>query len=309
MDWEIIVSSVLLFLASLVFISVLVNTAKHVSYITLADGRRQERSLPISIRLVLPFCAFIPRSITESHTFEDSRNRINQRLVSGGYEGLIHPHEIIAMRILMPLGLGVLCCALLYFAFPYMPETIGKGLASRQYIIFSIILVLFGFIPDSWLKKSVKQRHRSIERALPFVLDLLTLSVESGLDFMSGIQRIIQHREIDPLGEELVRVFREIQVGRTRKEALRNMAIRVNHHDIRSVSNALIQADELGTGIGHALRVQADQIRTKRFQRAEKLGNEAPVKLLFPLTAFIFPAVFLVLLGPIILQMLVRGGF
>ncbi len=309
MDWEIIVSSVLFFLASLVFIGVFIRTAKHVSYITLADGRRQERSLPVSVRLVLPFCVLVPRFITETHAFEDSRKRINSRLVAGGYEGLIRPHEIIAMRVLMPLGLGVLCCAMLYFAFPYMPETIGQGLAKRQYAIFAIILVLFGFLPDSWLKKSVKRRHASIERALPFVLDLLTLSVESGLDFMSGIQRIIQHREMDPLGEELVRMFREIQVGRTRKEALQNMSVRVGHSDIRAISNALIQADELGTGIGHALRVQADQIRTKRFQRAEKLGNEAPVKLLFPLSAFIFPAVFLVLLGPVILQMMIRGGF
>ncbi len=309
MDWKIIVSSVLFFLASLAFIGVVIRTAKHVSYVTLADGRRQERSLPVSIRMVLPFCALVPRFITQAPAFEESRNRINRRLVAGGYEGLIQPHEIIALRVLMPLGLGVLSCVLLYFSFPYMPDTIGEGLARRQYALFAIILVMFGFLPDSWLKKSVKRRHASIERALPFVLDLLTLSVESGLDFMSGIQRIIQHREIDPLGEELVRVFREIQVGRTRKEALQNMAIRVGHPDIRSVSNALIQADELGTGIAHALRIQADQVRTKRFQRAEKLGNEAPTKLLFPLTAFIFPSVFLVLLGPVILQMMIRGGF
>lgn len=309
MDWEIIASSVLFFLASLVFIGVFIRTAKHVSYVTLADGRRQERSLPLAIRFVLPFCVFIPRFITGTAAFEDSRKRINSRLVAGGYEGLIQPHEIIALRVLMPLGLGTLFCVALYFLFPYMPPTIGEGLASRQYALFAFILVLFGFLPDTWLKKSVKKRHASIERALPFVLDLLTLSVESGLDFMSGIQRIIEHREVDPLGEELVRVFREIQVGRTRKEALQNMATRVGHTDIRAVTSALIQADELGTGIGHALRIQADQIRTKRFQRAEKLGNEAPVKLLFPLTAFIFPAVFLVLLGPVILQMMVRGGF
>ncbi len=309
MDWEIIISSLLLFLASLVFIGVFVGMAKHITYVTLADGRRQERRLPVLIRLMLPFCIFVPHAITELHALEDSRRRIGRRLVSSGYEGLIQPYEIVALRLLMPLGLGVLCCALLYFSFPHMPESIGQGLASRQYILFSIILVMFGFLPDSWLKKSVSRRHQDIERALPFVLDLLTLSVESGLDFMSGIQRIIQHREIDPLGEELIRVFHEIQIGRTRKDALRNLAVRVDHPDIRSVSNALIQADELGTGIGHALRIQADQIRTKRFQRAEKLGNEAPVKLLFPLTAFIFPAVFLVLLGPVILQMMVRGGF
>ena len=309
MDWEIIASSILLFAASAVFMLMFSRAVKHVSYVTLADGRRQERSLPLTIRMMLPFCLFVPRFITNQSLFGRSRERINRRLVSGGFEGLVKPHEIIAMRFVMPLGLGSIFCALLYFSFPYMPATLGEGLKEQQGALFAFILILFSYLPDGWLKKSVVRRHRSIERALPFVLDLLTLSVESGLDFMSGIQRIIRHREIDPLGEELIRVFREIQVGRTRKEALRNMAVRVNHSDIRAVSNALIQADELGTGIGHALRVQADQIRTKRFQRAEKLGNEAPVKLLFPLTAFIFPAVFLVLLGPVILQMVVRGGF
>ena len=309
MDLEIIVSSIMLFATSVVFIMMFARGVKHVSYVTLADGRRTERSLPLTIRMMIPFCAFVPRSLTDLELFAQSRERINRRIVSGGLEGLVKPHEIIALRFIMPLGLGVLFCVMLHYSFPYMPGTIGVGLASREYALFAFVLLLFAYLPDGWLKKSVQRRHRSIERALPFILDLLTLSVESGLDFMSGIQRIIQHREIDALGEELIRVFREIQVGRTRKEALRNMAFRVNHQDIRAVSNALIQADELGTGIAHALRVQADQIRTKRFQRAEKMGNEAPVKLLFPLTAFIFPAVFLVLLGPVILQMVVRGGF
>ncbi len=309
MDWEIIVSSLLFFAAFAVFFLQFVRAVKRVSYVTLADGRRQERSLPLTIRMMLPLCAFVPRSVTGLGLFAKSRARLQRQLVAGGLEGLVHAHEVIALRILMPLGLGVLCCAAMQLSFPYMPGGIGTGLADRRFFVFAIILLLFGLLPDAWVKKSVARRHQRIERALPFVLDLLTLSVESGLDFMSGIQRIIQHREIDPLGEELIRIFREIQVGRSRKEALRNLAFRVNHPDIRAVSNALIQADELGTGIGHALRVQAEQIRTKRFQRAEKKGNEAPVKLLFPLTAFIFPAVFLVLLGPVILQMALRGGF
>jgi tight adherence protein C len=309
MDWYIIASSVLSFAAVGALVWVFCGTARDVTYVTLADGRRQERSVPIAIRMMLPFCAFIPRTLTESTLLEESRIRINRRLVSSGYEGLIKPHEIIALRILVPMVQGVLACLLLYFAFPRMPEAIGEALIKRQFFIYFLVLVFFGFYPDSWLKHAVKIRHKSIERALPFVLDLLTLSVESGLDFMSGINRIINHREIDPLGEELIRVFREIQVGRSRKEALRNMSTRVNHIDIRALTSALVQADELGTGIGHALRIQAEQVRSRRFQRAEKLGNEAPVKLLFPLVAFIFPSVFMVLLGPLILQMWLRGGF
>lgn len=309
MNLEIILISSLFLVAGLMVAWQVILTAQHVTYVTLADGRRQERSLPLLIRLVLPFVGIVPKALVEHHALEDSRQRIARKLVAGGYEGLIQPDEVVALRVMMPLGLGLVVCLLLGFAFPHMSGSIGKALIARQYVFYMMILLLLGFYPDYWLKASVTRRHKSIERALPFVLDLLTLSVESGLDFMTGISRIIAYRKIDPLGEELIRVFREIQVGRSRKVALQNFSERINHPDIRSVANALVQADELGTGIGSALRIQSDQIRVKRFQRAEKLGNEAPVKMLFPLVAFIFPAVFMILLGPVILQMAVRGGF
>ena len=153
----------------------------------------------------------------------------------------------------------------------------------------------------------MRTRHKSIQGALPFVLDLLTLSVEAGLDFMTSLQRNIQRRSIDPLGEELIRVVREIQLGKTRIQALRALAVRVGLSDLRSVVNSLVQADELGVSIGSILRIQSDQMRQRRFENAEKLANEAPVKMLFPLMAFIFPAVFLILLGPIIARLLQEG--
>ena len=102
--------------------------------------------------------------------------------------------------------------------------------------------------------------------------------------------------------EKLIRMIREIQLGTQRRQALRNMALRVNLPDLRSVCNALIQADELGVSIGAMLRIQADQLRQRRFDRAEKLANEAPVKMLAPLMLCIFPAVFIILLGPMLSQ-------
>jgi len=308
MTTEIILLS-LMVLGSVVVVSwYAIKTARHVTYVTLADGRRQERQLPMIIRMCLPFTAGFPRTISEHHSLEESRERVSRKLVSGGFEGLIQPQEVIALRFLVPLCAGGVLCALLGLSITQMSGRMGIMMAERQFSIYALILLMFGTYTDLWLKQAIRTRHKSIQRELPFVLDLLTLSVESGLDFMTGINRIIQKREIDPLGEELIRVFREIQVGRSRKEALQNFAVRVDHSDIRTLSNALIQADELGSGIGNALRIQADQIRVKRFQRAEKLGNEAPVKLLFPLVLFIFPAVFLILLGPILLQMLERTG-
>jgi tight adherence protein C len=309
MTREMLIISSMFLVSAMIIAWQLISTAQRVTYITLADGRRQERSLPFLLRLVLPFAATVPGFIIDHRSLEDSRQRIARKLVSGGFEGVIEAREVVALRILMPVGFGGFLCVLLALAFQGMHGPFGEAMAQRQAAFYFLIICLFGFYPDMWLKNSVKRRHRQIERALPFVLDLLTLSVESGLDFMTGINRIIQNREVDPLGEELIRMFREIQVGRSRREALQNFSARINHGDIRSVTNALVQADELGTGIGGALRIQSDQIRTKRFQRAEKLGNEAPVKMLFPLVFFIFPSVFLILLGPVVLRMAVQGGF
>jgi tight adherence protein C len=129
------------------------------------------------------------------------------------------------------------------------------------------------------------------------------------MDFMTALQRCVERRKIDPLGEELVRVVRGIQLGKTRREALREMSERVNLASLRSVVQSLVQADELGVSIGYILRIQSDQIRQRRFERAEKLANEAPVKMLFPLMFFIFPAVFLILLGPVIYRLLKQGIF
>ena len=162
--------------------------------------------------------------------------------------------------------------------------------------------LLFYVYPLAWLRGAVKQRHLAIMRALPFVLDLLTLSVEAGMDFMSALQRNCERRKLDPLNEELIRMTREIQVGTPRRTALRNMSERVRQPDLRAVVHALVQADELGVPIGSILRIQSDQLRSRRFERAEKLANEAPVKMLGPLLLCIFPAVFLILLGPILLQ-------
>ena len=122
------------------------------------------------------------------------------------------------------------------------------------------------------------------------------------MDFMTSLQRNVERATIDPLTEELIRVIREIQLGHTRRAALKAMSQRINLQEIRAVVNSLVQADELGVSIGSILRIQSEQIRQQRFERAEKLANEAPVKMLAPLLLFIFPGVFLILLGPILYQ-------
>ena len=281
--------------------------ANQVTYVTLADGRRQERKLPLLFRLLLPLAPNVT-PFFRTERFEKIRASLDRRIVMAGYEGLLAADEFLALRVLLPLVYGLLLSAVFAFLLAHMPDRVQRVLAARQTFLYPIFFALGYIKPGMWLQKSIRLRHRQIERALPFVLDLLTLSVEAGLDFMSAIKRIIERRAIDALGEELIRAFREVQLGRTRREALKLMADRTGQSDVSSVVSALVQADELGVSIGHMLRIQADLMRTRRFQRAEKLANEAPVKMLFPLLCFIFPSVFMVLLGPILVQWL-KSGF
>jgi len=240
--------------------------AGEVTYVALPDGRRQERSIPVIFRALLPFAPNL-LSVVRRPAFAARVAAADARLVQGGFEGLLSGEEFVCLQ-----------------------------------------MMLFWVIPEIWLRGAVKARHLSIQRALPFVLDVLTLSVEAGMDFISALQRNCKARRLDPLNEELLRMTKEIQVGLSRKEALRNMSDRVRQSDLKSVAYALIQADELGVSIGAILRIQSEQLRSRRFDRAEKLAAEAPVKMLGPLMLCIFPAVFLILLGPVLSQAL-KGMF
>ena len=279
------------------------SVLSQVTYITLADGRRQERRLPLLFRLLLPLSVHVAPFFRRP-AFAATLRLTETRLVAAGFQGLLSAGEFWSLRLLLPLIPGLLLNVLVWMLVVLAPGHTGDVLA-RQLGSSTLLILLFFFAwPGLWLRSALHRRQHNIQRALPFVLDLLTLSVEAGLDFMTAMQRITTRRQVDELGEEMLQVIREIQLGKTRRLALGDMAKRVDQTDVRTVVSALIQADELGVGIAQILRIQSDQMRQRRFERAEKLANEAPVKLLFPLVAFIFPAVFLVLLGPIVLQML-----
>ena len=126
------------------------------------------------------------------------------------------------------------------------------------------------------------------------------MSVESGKDLVSSLRDILERRPMDDLGEELNLTFQEIQLGRKRSEALRAMAQRVRQVDLTATLNSIVQAEELGVGIAQLLCIQGDTQRAKRFSMAEKLANEAPVKIIIPVVLFILPAVFIILMGPLL---------
>lgn len=149
-----------------------------------------------------------------------------------------------------------------------------------------------------WLSSAQhKKRQREILKSLPDVLDLLTISVEAGLGFDQALTKVVEKAK-GPLAEELAKTLQEIQYGKNRRDALRDLSTRLQVDALTQLVNALLQADRLGIGIAQVLRVQAEDLRMRRRQYAEERAMKAPVKLLFPLIFFVFPSLFVILLGP-----------
>ena len=281
-----------------------VAVASQVSYVTLADGRRQIRELPFLFRIFLPLTPNITPFLANRAMLKPFFDTTNRRITIAGYDGLLTAENFTALRIILPLLMGPLWILLIAYTASATNSILIRKIIWLLYLLGPLYLFIY---PSSWLQKTILARHKSMQRSLPFFLDLMTLSIEAGMDFMSALQKYVEKSRIDPLSEELVFVVREIQLGKTRRNALRELAARVDLADLKSVVNAMVQADELGVSIGSILRIQSDQARMRRFARAEKLAQEAPVKLLAPLLLFIFPSVFLILLGPVLVRLIQHG--
>ncbi len=158
-------------------------------------------------------------------------------------------------------------------------------------------------LPNWWLDRKVRERQRAINRALPDALDFIVICVEAGLAFESSLGRVVE-RVRGPLAEEMRRTLGEISLGKRRRDALRDLAARTQAADLVSFVAAVVQADQTGISIGDVLRIQADDLRLKRRQRAEREGREAPLKLLIPMIIFVFPSTLLVTVGPAALQIM-----
>jgi len=188
---------------------------------------------------------------------------------------------------------------------------VGIALAERFFIgNFNLmsVMIAFGFgilMPRFSLTGKIKARHNSIIRTLPDVLDLITLSMEAGIDFSSALSKVISKSDPkSPLIEELTIMQQGMRLGQSRIVAMKDMVGRVQEPNLSSVVTGLIQAEQLGSSLGPVLRIQSEEMRIKRFQLAEKIAQVAPVKMLFPLIIFILPSIFVMLFGPLVLQYL-----
>jgi tight adherence protein C len=171
-----------------------------------------------------------------------------------------------------------------------------------------VFFVLFGFlaglfVPNQYLKMKTKTRSKNALREFPDILDLLTVSLEAGLGFDAAITKVVAKKE-GVLAFEFQRCLEEIRIGKTRREALSGIRDRLDVDVIRSFISSVLQAEKLGIGMVRVLRVQSNEVREQRKQRAEETAMKAPIKMLFPLILFIFPSLFIVLLGPAILQII-----
>ena len=178
------------------------------------------------------------------------------------------------------------------------------GRVSALLLVPLPFLALAGIIgPLLLLRRMARSRQAKIWRSLPTGLDLMTTCVEAGLSLDFAMQRVSE-RYSGPLSNEIERMIREIALGKTRREALADMAERIDLPDVTTFVNSIIQAESLGTSVGQVLRVQSAQLRMRRRQRAEQVARQAPVKMVFPLVFFLMPSLFIVTIGPVILNVI-----
>ncbi len=221
-------------------------------------------------------------------------------LISAGQPGGLLGVELLGIQLLSMILFPVIWGILLFQI--GVVDFLFEG--PKQVLVY-LGLMAAGFIfPAKNIEERASRRKRNIALELPDTLDLLTISVEAGLDFLTALRRVVEKHREGPLKDELSFFFNQIELGRPRRDALREMSNRVKLQDLSSVVSSLIQADKLGASIGPVLKVQSDMLRIRRAQRAEKAAQEAPVKMLAPLVLCIMPAVFLMILAPVFIQMI-----
>jgi len=249
-----------------------------------AERKYKHRSLEI----LAPFVRLmVPR--IQQMKIPVFRQKMKTKFVAAGIDDQFDSDEFVVLKIISSILSTVLVCL---FAFELdKPITLAHIL---------LPLLIGFFVPDFAVWDLRNKRQKSVLKELPSFMDLLTLSVEAGLDFMAAISRVVSFAKDGPLKEEFNRMLKELQLGTVRSDALRNMADRVQITELSSFATILIQADQMGSSIGPVLRSQSDLLRSARFQRAEREGAKATQKLLIPMIMFIFPAIFIVVLGPMI---------
>lgn len=245
-----------------------------------------ELQQPFNQRVLLPLLRSLLAAIGK-YGPKQSSERLQANLNMAGNPGRLTPAMFSGIR----LGLA----ALLFFIFALVTF---PAMERMQALMYTAVGAGLGYLlPGMWLGQQVKKRKKNIVKALPDALDLLCISVEAGLGFDLALQRVADKWD-NELSREFRRALSDTRLGRARRDALKDMAARTGVDDVQTFVGAIIQAEQLGVSIGKILRIQADQMRIRRRQRAEEEAHKAPIKMLIPMVFLIFPALFVVILGP-----------
>jgi tight adherence protein C len=267
-------------------------------------GSMQARTLE-EIELQQPFFERTVRPLAVrlsglGHRFTSRKkvSRTEKRLAMAGNPADLKTSDFLGLKVVVALATA----GVTFLVLGLLVGNFGLGIFAAP--LFGVI----GFFgPEFWLSRRIKKRRKAILMAVPDALDLLTISVKAGLGFDAALGKVVEKLK-GPLSDEFRRALAEIRVGKTRREALRDVVGRTDVPALRAFIMAIIQAEQLGVSISKVLQVQSEQLRIERRQRAEEAAAKAPIKMLFPLVGCIFPSLFIVVLGPAIVLIMVNLG-
>jgi tight adherence protein C len=254
-----------------------------------------ELSQPFADRIILPVArkfGELAARFTPQNALQSTMHKLE---LAGNPRGL-DPTIFWAMRFILALGVGGLFLFLFSLGAPGWPWL-------RKLGITALFVLLGFFIPELLLTSKIQRRQKSVRKAMPDALDLLTICVEAGLGFDGAMAKVTEKWD-NELSLSLARVIREIQLGKLRREALRDMADRLGIPEMTSFVAAVIQSEQLGVSMAKVLRIQSDQMRVKRRQLAEEEAHKAPIKMLIPMALLIFPTICIILMTPAVLMLL-----
>ncbi|MBI2303765.1 MAG: type II secretion system F family protein [Chloroflexi bacterium] len=245
---------------------------------------------PFSRRILSPLLENFGRLLARfapPGILKQTKEKLDQANLSG-----ISPHGFLSLTVVLSLLLPLL------FITPFL----RTGHLGLKEIVIGIALFILGIrLPDFWLSRKIKSRQDRIRKSLPDALDLITICIEAGYGLDAALAKVGEKTK-GPLADEIGRALLEINLGKPRSQALRDMAQRVRVSEFQSFIATIIQAEQMGVSIADIMRVHSDSMRIKRRQEAEEQAMKAPVKMLFPLVLFILPAMFIVILGPVAMR-------
>lgn len=270
-----------------------------------SEDRQYRDQPPLGFRLIWPVIQWLAHN-AGGYIGAKTQHAVLVKLRQAGMDFSLTPLQFIAGRVVSACIVALI--AWWGIATFDQPEAGKLGFSGSAYFQTIAICALLGYLyPAIWLGDHLSKRKRELLKAFPFYLDIITLCVEAGLNMQGAMAQAVAKGPKGVVRDEFQKVLRDIRAGKSRAESLQAMAERLNEPAVGNFCTSVIQAESMGMNLGPVLRAQADQQRSERFLRAEKLAMEAPVKMLFPLMVFIFPCTFIVIFFPIVMKFMHAG--